>query len=63
MTPRIGEDSLSTKRRAIGTEFSKTKKNSGCHLYVYDKKVKDNYIIENDEEFGCSWWWLLSWTS
>jgi hypothetical protein len=57
LTDKIGEDSLSVKRRAIGMEFSK-KKNDGCHLYVYDKKVRDNYIIENDEEFGCSWWWL-----
>lgn len=45
-------------RRAIGTEFSKIKKNDGCRLYVYDKKIRDNYIIENGEEFGCSWWWL-----
>lgn len=58
LTDKLGEDSLSAKRRAIGTEFSKIKKNDGCYLYVYDKKVRDNYIIEKGEEFGCSWWWL-----
>ena len=58
LTYKLDEDSLSAKRCAIGTEFAKIKKNDGCHLYVYDKKVKDNYIIENGEEFGCSWWWL-----
>ncbi|SEN51914.1 DUF6273 domain-containing protein [Lihuaxuella thermophila] len=45
-------------RRAVGTDFAKTKKPDGCHLYVYDKTNKDNYIIINGEEFGCSWWWL-----
>jgi hypothetical protein len=58
LTDKLGEDSLSAKRRAIGTEFSKIKKNNGCHLYVYDKKFRYNYIIENGDEFGCSWWWL-----
>ncbi|MCG7408972.1 DUF6273 domain-containing protein [Paenibacillus sp. ACRRX] len=45
-------------RRAIGTDFAKTRKNDGCSLYVYDKTDKDNYIIRNGEEVGCSWWWL-----
>lgn len=45
-------------RRAVGTEFAKSKKNDGCSLYVYDKTNKDNYIIRNGEEVGCSWWWL-----
>ena len=45
-------------RRAIGTDFAKMKKNDGCSLYVYDKANKDNYIIKNGEEAGCSWWWL-----
>ena len=58
LTDKLGEDSLSAKRRAIGKEFSKIKKNDGCHLYVYDKKFRYNYLIENGEEFGCSWWWL-----
>ncbi|MBE9914043.1 hypothetical protein G8C92_08345 [Paenibacillus donghaensis] len=45
-------------RRAVGTDFAKTKKPDGCSLYVYDKTNKDNYIIRNGEEVGCSWWWL-----
>lgn len=45
-------------RRAVGTDFAKTKKPDGCNLYVYDKTNKDNYIIRNGEEVGCSWWWL-----
>lgn len=44
--------------RAVGTEFAKEKKPDGCNLYVYDKTNKDNYIIRNGEEVGCSWWWL-----
>ncbi len=39
LTAKLGEVSLSVKRRAIGTEFSRIKKNDGCHLYVYDKKA------------------------
>lgn len=45
-------------RRAVGTDFAKTKKPDGCSLYVYDKTNKDNYIIRNGEAAGCSWWWL-----
>ncbi|PTM58866.1 DUF6273 domain-containing protein [Desmospora activa] len=45
-------------RHAVGTDFAKTKKTDGCKLYVYDRTNKDNYIIRNGEEFGCSWWWL-----
>ncbi|QHZ48868.1 hypothetical protein M654_022830 [Bacillus sp. NSP9.1] len=45
-------------RRAVGTDFAKTKKPDGCNLYVYDKTNKNDYIIRNGEEFGCSWWWL-----
>lgn len=44
--------------RAVGTDFAKMKKSDGCSLYVYDKTNKDNYIIRNNEEVGCSWWWL-----
>ncbi|SFF04222.1 hypothetical protein SAMN04487969_11245 [Paenibacillus algorifonticola] len=58
LTYKLDEVALSAKRRAIGTEFSKIKKEDGCHLYVYDKTVKADYIIENGEELGCSWWWL-----
>ncbi len=43
-------------RRAVGTDFAKTKKPDGCSLYVYDKTNKDNYIIRDGEEVGCSWW-------
>ena len=45
-------------RRSVGTDFAKTKKSDGCSLYVYDKTNKDNYIIKNGREVGCSWWWL-----
>ncbi len=45
-------------RRAVGTDFAKMKKPDGCSLYVYDKTNKDNYIIRNGKEAGCSWWWL-----
>lgn len=45
-------------RRAVGTDFAKTKKPDGCSLYVYDKSNKDNYILKDGEEAGCSWWWL-----
>lgn len=45
-------------RRAVGTDFAKSKKYDGCSLYVYDKTNQDNYIIRNGEEVGCSWWWL-----
>lgn len=45
-------------RRAVGTDFAKTKKPDGCNLYVYDKTNKNNYIIRDGEEVGCSWWWL-----
>lgn len=45
------------RRRAIGSDFAKIKKNDGCRLYVYDKKVGADYIAENGEAYGCSWWW------
>lgn len=45
-------------RRAVGTEFAKVKKADGCYLYVYDKSVADNYVIESGKKYGCSWWWL-----
>lgn len=45
-------------RRAVGTDFAKSKKHDGCSLYVYDKTNQDNYIIRNGKEVGCSWWWL-----
>jgi hypothetical protein len=54
LTDTLGKD----LRRAVGTEFAKVKKADGCHLYVYDKSVNDNYITENGQTQGCSWWWL-----
>lgn len=45
-------------RSAVGTDFAKMKKADGCSLYVYDKANKDNYVVRNGEEVGCSWWWL-----
>jgi hypothetical protein len=54
LTNTLGKDF----RRAIGTEFAKVKKSDGCHLYVYDKNVEADYITENGQKQGCSWWWL-----
>jgi hypothetical protein len=51
---RLGKD----LRNAVGTEFAKTKKPDGCSLYVYDKSKKDDYMIIDGKEAGCSWWWL-----
>ncbi|MFN2139791.1 MAG: DUF6273 domain-containing protein [Candidatus Promineifilaceae bacterium] len=45
------------RRRTIGTEFAKVPKSDGCRLYVYDKGVERDYIIENSQKRGCSWWW------
>jgi hypothetical protein len=58
LTHKLDVDAINAKRRALGTDYSKIRKNDGCCLYVYDKKVRDNYIIEKGEEWGCSWWWL-----
>lgn len=54
LTDIQGKDLL----RTVGTDFAKTRKSDGCNLYVYDKSNKDNYIILEGEEAGCSWWWL-----
>jgi len=45
------------RRRTIGTDFAKIKKPDGCHLYIYDKDVEKDYILEDGEKRGCSWWW------
>jgi len=45
------------RRRAMGTEYAKIQKPDGCHLYVYDKRVEQDYIVENGQKHGCSWWW------
>ena len=54
LTDTLGKD----LRRTIGTEFAKVKRADGCRLYVYDKSVDEDYITENGEKRGCSWWWL-----
>ena len=45
------------RRRTVGTEFAKTKKSDGCQLYVYDKGIEKDYVIEHGAKHGCSWWW------
>lgn len=57
-TSKNADCSLGASRRARGTDFSKEEENTGCKLGVYDKKQEYNYIVENNEKFGCSWWWL-----
>jgi len=45
------------RRRTIATDFAKVKKSDGCSLYVYDKNVSEDYIIDQGIRKGCSWWW------
>lgn len=54
--PGDGSDTR-IRRRTVGTDFAKTEKPDGCCLYVYDKGVEKDYIAENGEKHGCSWWW------
>ncbi|MBZ0277265.1 MAG: DUF6273 domain-containing protein [Anaerolineae bacterium] len=54
LTDMLGKDF----RRARGTEFAKIEKADGCHLYVMDKNVEADYINEDGQKYGCSWWWL-----
>jgi hypothetical protein len=54
LTDTLGKDF----RRTRGTEFAKTKRPDGCHLYVMDKNVDVDYITEDGITYGCSWWWL-----
>src|SRR5512133_3717050 len=58
LTDMHGEDLFDTRRRAVGTGFAKVKKADGCHLYVYNKGIEKDYIVESGERHGCSWWWL-----
>lgn len=58
LTAKPGEDPGRARRRATGTEFSRVEKSDGCRLFVYGGKVRDDYIVEDGEESGCSWWWL-----
>lgn len=57
LTDPHGKDALA-RRRTVGTEFARAKKADGCRLYVYDKSKSADYITENGEKHGCSWWWL-----
>ena len=57
LTASLSEDA-DTPRRAAGTEWAKIKKADGCRLYVYDKGVEADYLSENGQKRGCSWWWL-----
>lgn len=50
-------DDTHIRRRTMGTEFARDKKTNRCHLYVYDKGVDKDYIVEDGEKYGCSWWW------
>ncbi|MCK9351592.1 MAG: DUF6273 domain-containing protein [Candidatus Paceibacterota bacterium] len=50
-------DETAARRRAVGTDFAKIKKADGYRLYVYDKSIEKDYIIENGKKLGCSWWW------
>lgn len=45
------------ERRTFGTQFARAPKADGCRLYVYDKGVERNYIVEAGLRHGCSWWW------
>lgn len=54
LTDQLGKDF----RRARGTAFAQIKKADGCQLYVMDKNVLADYISEDGQKYGCSWWWL-----
>jgi Family of unknown function (DUF6273) len=45
------------RRSATSTEFARAPKADGCRLYVYDKGVERDYVLEDGERHGCSWWW------
>ena len=54
--PGDGNDT-SIRRRTVGTDFARVMKPDGCSLYVYDKGVEKDYIVDYGEKRGCSWWW------
>jgi len=60
MTQKKRVNESDVLRCAIGTEFAKLKTSEGNHLYVYDKKTSEDYLIDQGKESGCSWWWLRS---
>lgn len=60
LTQNKPEDESGVRRCTIGTEFARLKTLEGNHLYVYDKKTLDDYLIDHGKKSGCSWWWLRS---
>jgi hypothetical protein len=54
-------DLFVTIQRAVGIEFAKVKKADDWHLGVYDKSKTIDYLTENSQKQGCSWWWLRTW--
>ncbi len=58
LTDVHGKESGGTKRQSVGTEFAKARKADGCRLYVYNLRGEDDYMTQNGEKVGCSWWWL-----
>jgi hypothetical protein len=35
-------------------------KADGRRLYVYDKGFERDYLVQDGQKYGCSWWW--TWT-
>ena len=54
----LGKSASDALRRATGTEFAKVKKADGCRLYAYNLGGDRNYVVENGQRQGVSWWWL-----
>ena len=47
------------RRAATATDFARATKPDGTRLYVYDKTVELDYVVDDDGvRRGCSWWWL-----
>lgn len=45
-------------RRAVGTDFAKSKKTMDAAYMYTIKQTKITIFIRKGEEVGCSWWWL-----
>ena len=45
------------RRRTYATAQARVRRADGCHLYVYDKGVERDYVVDDDGRHGCSWWW------
>lgn len=54
LTDTHGKDFL----RSRGTDFAIIENVDGCQLYVMDKSIDADYIHEDGDKYGCSWWWL-----